>query len=176
MKSSLLSVIKYLIVALISILLYRHLFKPISGISPVEYVSETVYVDCVEVIIDTLEIVLPGTIDTVKVIEDYHTRKEIASEYQDENIKIRIKDVLYKNNVDKRSLDYTILPRADPVKVFVTSQLYMGKNGGGIAIGLSMLKNRNQFSIGYDPITNRTFFGFNYQIKIRSPTQKKKRK
>lgn len=166
--------LKYPIIVLVSIYFY-HSFRPIdSKISNnTEFVHDTIYVDCVQVVIDTLEVVIPEIIDTAEIIQDYHTKKTVKSNYKDDKVFIRIQDELYKNTIVNRKLDYTILPRADPMRWFVNTQMYIGENGGGIAVGISLLKNRNQYSISYDPISRRTFFGFNYQVKIRSPSKKR---
>lgn len=138
-------------------------------------ITETVYIDCVEVVVDTLEIQLPGQIDTVEVVKHFFTKKEVKSEYQDSKIKIRIKDILYMNNVEKRTLDYTLFPRKEPIKLFVKSQVYFGQNPG-FSIGLSLLKNRQQYSMSYDPLNRTMFLGYNYQLKFRNPFKRKTKK
>jgi len=167
---SLFKVFKYLAVIFVSVYIY-HLFSPVKTNEVEIERIKTVYVDCVEVIIDTFEVHIPTKVDTAKVIQDYYTRKHISSEYTDENISIQINDNLFNNSIENRKLNYKILPRADPLKWFVNTQMYIGQHGGGIAVGIGIMKNRKQFSLAYDPINEFIFFGFNYQLKIRSPTK-----
>ena len=166
-------ILTYCFIAFLSIAFY-HSFAPVNTeyINETKYIHDTVFVDQVKVEIDTILVSIPNRVDTAAIIKDYYTKKTVKSSYEDEHVSIRIQDDLFKNTIVNRKLDYTLLPRADPTKWFIGSQMYMGQQGGGIALSLSVLKNRNQFSIGYDPITGRTFVGYNYQIRIRSPGKK----
>jgi len=176
MKTLIWTILKYILVGIFCICSYLKVIpRKTKYLVEQTQILDTVFVESLKIEIDTLGIYYPVNqdIDTGAILKDYFTKKKAVSQYQDNHISIQIQDHLYKNNLEKRSLKYTIFPRADPVKVFLGTRVYLDDQQSGLSFGISVLKKRQLYSLGYDPFYQRFIFGFQYQIKIRSPGKTK---
>lgn len=170
------TILKYFLVGILCIYFYLKVIprKP-KYLVEETHILDTVFVESLKIEIDTIEVYYPVNqeIDTVAILKDYFTKKKAVSHYQDDEVFIQIQDDLYKNNLEKRTLKYTIFPRADPVKIFLGTSLYLSGQDAGLGFGISVLNKRQLYSLSYDPFYKRFIFGFKYQIKIRSPGKTK---
>lgn len=179
MKTVFTSILKYVFVGALFICLYLLLFPSEKEVITNEIsVIDTVYVDNVHVEIDTLKVYYPvdRPIDTALILKDYFSIKQAETNYKDEHISIKIKDSIYKNNVENRTLEYSILPRADPTKLFLGLNIYSNNQQLGLLLNLSLVKNRSLYSLGYDPINKSWMLGYHYQLKIKTPGRKRRLK
>lgn len=172
MKDLIWTILKYFLVGIFCIYFYLKVIpRKTKYLVEETQILDTVFVESLKIEIDTLAVYYPvnQVIDTGAILKDYFTKKKAVSQYQDDEISIQIQDHLYKNNLEKRSLKYTIFPRADPVKVFLGTTVYLSGQQTGLGFGIGVLNKRQFYSLSYDPFFQRFIFGFQYQIKIRSP-------
>jgi hypothetical protein len=63
----------------------------------------------VETEFEFVEVEIPANIDTTAVIIDYFTKYVSYRKWEDENLRVSIRDSIYKNSLESGDLEYTIL-------------------------------------------------------------------
>lgn len=122
-----------------------------------------------QIIHDTL--LLPGRIDTLKVIQEYYTKNIVRRKYLDSELSVSMVDTVFKNTLLPGALEYKILRPFTQTTITQPdkSKLYVGLNVFGPKLGigpsLELIKNNKSYEMSVDLIYRSFVVGFKKQIR-----------
>lgn len=160
--------LRYSIILILSILLIVLLFdrnnNSINNFNTVDtvYIESTGSINVERPIPKLIFLTLPNEpIDTLKVIEDYYSRKIYIDTLKlDNNGTVILKNNLYKNSIDTLSFTYSLNIKQVNYNYLVGIQY--GVDGFNYQVGYS--KRRINYLIGYTPKVNNFSIGIQYRF------------